>query len=80
MGKLLSLDLRQRVLAFIEEGHSCNHPFRSLPLKLSMILFRYQATSFSFCKLDLSRNCAAPLTAYCALKEKRDGITTYSRI
>lgn len=25
MGKSLSLDMRQRVLAFIEEGHSCTH-------------------------------------------------------
>ena len=31
-------------------------------------------------EVDLSQNCAAPLTAYYTQKEKRDGITTYSRI
>lgn len=35
MGKSLSLDLRHRVMAFMSEGHSCNHAARVFRISIS---------------------------------------------
>jgi len=43
-------------------------------------MYAYLLSPVPVVKMDLSRNCAAPLTAYYAQKENDNGNETHSRI